>query len=196
MRAQASTDDARTLAFRAQDARFEKKNLIPLRVTRAFTSVDAPALESQLMRDEALDLAKSRIEWLAARRYVGVFHVTDYAEPHWIWRLDRAKAEWVPGWICGLARGARRAQRSSALLDSGPREKRRDECAARNSHAIRNDRAPDGGARHRAGGPSPERPREAQLGAACTERRAGNDRAGRASALTLRRDSNVELSFE
>ena len=99
MRAQASTDDARTLAFRAQDARFEKKNLIPLRVTRAFTSVDAPALESQLMRDEALDLAKSRIEWLAARRYVGVFHVTDYAEPHWISLADRAKAEWVPGWI-------------------------------------------------------------------------------------------------
>jgi hypothetical protein len=97
----APSDDERTLVLRAQDSRWEKRSLLPLRVTRELASVDAPALEARLIATDAPlpPGTESQIEWLSKRRYVGAFHVLDYSGPHVIHRLGHAKPEWVAGWM-------------------------------------------------------------------------------------------------
>jgi hypothetical protein len=100
IRAAASSDDERTLALRAQDGRWEKRSLIPLRVTREVTSPDPTSLESTLISKGTRLDAKlgDQVDWLARRHYVGVFHFLDYSGPRVIHRLNRAKPEWVAGW--------------------------------------------------------------------------------------------------
>jgi len=100
IRAAASSDDERTVALRAQDARWEKRSLIPLRVTREVTSPDPTSLESELISSgPRIDTQLAdQIDWLSRRRYVGVFHVLDYSSPRVIHRLGHAKPEWVAGW--------------------------------------------------------------------------------------------------
>lgn len=98
----AATDEGqRAIALRAQDARWEKRSLIPLRVTAEVTFPDPPSLESALIRHESRLDPKllEQIEWLSERKYVGVFHVLDYAAPRVIQRVGRAKPEWVAGWV-------------------------------------------------------------------------------------------------
>ncbi len=101
----ASAETEREIALRVEDARFEKKTLLPLRLTNELVSVDAAALETATLPDstrketELDETLVKRVEWLASRRYLGVFHVTDYGAPKWIHRIDRLKPEWVPGYL-------------------------------------------------------------------------------------------------
>lgn len=95
------SDDERTLAWRVEDARYEKKSLLPLRVTRELVSPSPADLEATLTdarADEAKRAAEA-VSWLERRRFVGTFHVVDYAAPKVIHRIDRAKPEWVGGWL-------------------------------------------------------------------------------------------------
>lgn len=87
------------LVLRVEDARFEKKILLPLLVTRHLTWPDASALE-QVIVSRRTDLAPNvvpEIEALASARHVGVFHVIQFSPPRRIFRPSRNKPEWVPG---------------------------------------------------------------------------------------------------
>jgi hypothetical protein len=102
IRGQATQENERTLMLRVEDARVEKKSVLPLHVTSAVSSLDLGELEAAVTREEIGNLDRdsaARIDWLASRRFVGVFHVIDYSTPRWIHRLDRAKSEWVAGWL-------------------------------------------------------------------------------------------------
>jgi hypothetical protein len=87
------------LILRVEDARWEKKSLIPLRVTKHLTWPDASALEQVIVREHG-ELEPSvvpQVETLAAARYVGVFHVIQFSQPRRIFRPNKIKPEWVPG---------------------------------------------------------------------------------------------------
>jgi hypothetical protein len=89
------------LVLRVEDARFEKKILLPLSITHHLTWPDPLALEQALVRRRSTLGANvpSEIETLARARYVGVFHVLEYSPPRRIFRPNHMHPEWVAGWL-------------------------------------------------------------------------------------------------
>lgn len=88
-----------TLVIRVEDHRYEKKILLPLRITRHLTWPDAAALEDSLIREHRSlpESVVSEVETLAAAEHVGVFHVIQYSPPNRIFRMGHMKPEWVAG---------------------------------------------------------------------------------------------------
>ncbi len=96
----APEEGARVLSTRVVEARPEARTLLPLSISELLESTSLSRLESALssMGSEAdRRLAQDEVRSLATQRFIGVFHVTRFQEPKWIWRLDRKKPEWVPG---------------------------------------------------------------------------------------------------
>lgn len=93
--------EARTLVLAVRDARYEKKNLLPLDLTGALTEPKLHALRDELSLlpggrapSEALE---EEIRALDGRRFAGVFHVTEHYAAERVFRMDRGRWEWVPG---------------------------------------------------------------------------------------------------
>lgn len=93
--------EARTLVLAVRDARFEKKQLLPLDLTGSLTQ---PKLH--LLRDELALLPDGRapsealvaeVGALETRRFAGVFHVTEHYGAERVFRMDRSRWEWQPG---------------------------------------------------------------------------------------------------
>lgn len=99
--AQAAPSEAsRVLTTRFAEARPEAKALLPMSVTERLELPQLPLLESALSGvhgPEASTRALARVAELRQSRFIGVFHVTRFGMPRWIWRLDRKKPEWVAG---------------------------------------------------------------------------------------------------
>lgn len=95
-------DGQRELALAVADSRYQGRSVLPLSVTRHLVDPDPDRLESELVgidhsvsRDAAID----SIRWLAARRYVAVFHIVDFAAARRFHRIGHRHAEWDPGRI-------------------------------------------------------------------------------------------------
>jgi hypothetical protein len=98
----APSPEARVLTTRFAEARPEAKALLPLSVTEPLELPQLPLLESALSGVHgpgALARALERAAALRQSRFIGVFHVTRFGMPRWIWRIDRKKPEWVPGHV-------------------------------------------------------------------------------------------------
>lgn len=92
----------RELALAVTDSRYQGRSVLPLRVTRHLVDPDPSRLESELIGidhsatpDDAID----SIKWLAARRYIAVFHIVDFAKARRFHRIGHRHAEWDPGRI-------------------------------------------------------------------------------------------------
>ncbi len=89
------------LVLRVEDARYQKKILLPLSITHHLTWPDPPALEQALVRRRAplADSVAPQVETLGRARYVGVFHILQYSPPRRIFRPNHMHPEWVEGWL-------------------------------------------------------------------------------------------------
>jgi hypothetical protein len=97
---QASPDDSRrTLVLRAVDERAESRELLPLRITEKLRTHELDelgrAFEAGGERDGERLLAE--LGRVAAHRYLGVYHVTEYAGPDLVLRMGELRRKWVPG---------------------------------------------------------------------------------------------------
>ncbi len=100
--AAAPTEPARVITTRFAEARLVAKALLPMTVTEPLELPRLPLLEAALSGvhgEEASREALERSTALSKRRFVGVFHVTQFGLPRWIWRLDHKKPEWVRGYL-------------------------------------------------------------------------------------------------
>jgi hypothetical protein len=91
---------ARELSLRVVDARYDKRRVIPMRVTRHVTAPDLNRLDQVLAGVEApqeLAAAATSVERLSRQRYVGVHHVVHYVAPKWVVRVGRVKPIWEAG---------------------------------------------------------------------------------------------------
>lgn len=100
----AKTPEERVLSLTVREGRWEPKSLVPLKVTQPVTQPDFAALETKLAgigdgddADVLLDSAVREMEQQRRRRYVGVLHVIDWAQPKRIHKLNKRKPEWVAG---------------------------------------------------------------------------------------------------
>jgi len=93
--------DERTLVLAVRDARFEKKNLLPLALTGPLTQPRLHALRDQLALAPPgrppSELLAGEISALERRRFAGVFHVTEHYGAERVFRTDRGRWEWMPG---------------------------------------------------------------------------------------------------
>jgi hypothetical protein len=91
----------RRLVLGVRDARFEKKNLLPLDLTGRLTEPNLHALRQELAlspKGRPLDASLgARVEALDARRFALVFHVTEHFGAERVFRKDRSRWEWMPG---------------------------------------------------------------------------------------------------
>ncbi|MBX3131179.1 MAG: hypothetical protein KF718_30955 [Polyangiaceae bacterium] len=97
---QAPGEAARALTTRVVEARAEARTLLPLSINAQLESVSLAELEEGLHGlSTSIDPARAEREVgrLGEQRFVGVFHVTRFQQPKWIWRLDRKRPEWVAG---------------------------------------------------------------------------------------------------
>lgn len=95
----------RELSLAVVDSRADGRSVLPLRIKRYLLEPDPSALSMVLAgidasrsKDAALDDAR----WLEARRYVGVYHVLDFALPRRFHRPDKRHAEWNAGRLDAL----------------------------------------------------------------------------------------------
>lgn len=93
--------EARTLVLAVRDARFEKKQLLPLDLTAPLTAPKLHALRDALAllppgQPPAAGVT-DEIASLGGRRWVGVFHVTEHYGADRVFRTDRGRWEWTPG---------------------------------------------------------------------------------------------------
>lgn len=92
----------RELALAVADSRYQGRSVLPLEVTRHLVDPDPNRLEAQLVgidHQGSSDAAVATIRWLAARRYVAVFHIVDYGGARRFHRIGHRHAEWDPGRI-------------------------------------------------------------------------------------------------
>ncbi|MBI3200547.1 MAG: hypothetical protein HYZ29_03320 [Myxococcales bacterium] len=93
--------ESRTLVLSVRDARFEKKQLLPLDLTGPLTAPKLHALRDDLALSPPGQAPPSsvtdEIRSLDGRRFVGVFHVTEHFGADRVFRTDRGRWEWTPG---------------------------------------------------------------------------------------------------
>ncbi len=92
----------RELALALSDSRYEGRSVLPLSVTHHLVDPDPSRLESELIgidHSASQDAAIDTIHWLAARRYVAVFHIVDFAGARRFHRIGHRHAEWDAGRI-------------------------------------------------------------------------------------------------
>jgi hypothetical protein len=91
------------LALVLRDARFEKKDLLPLALTGPLTQPKLHELRDTLALSPPGQPPPAgvvdEISALAASRFVGVFHVTEHFAADRVFRTDRGRWEWLPGTI-------------------------------------------------------------------------------------------------
>jgi hypothetical protein len=97
---QESPDDAsRTLILRQVDERAESRELVPLRITEQLRTHELDDLgrtvEAGRKRDGEQVLRE--LGRVAQRRYLGVYHVTEYAGPELVLRVGELRRKWAPG---------------------------------------------------------------------------------------------------
>ncbi|MCA9594543.1 MAG: hypothetical protein KC776_14565 [Myxococcales bacterium] len=95
---------ARVLTLATEDARYEAKSLLPLRITNQLTVPRWTDFEDVLagvgdrgQTPEVIDEAVRGVERESARRFLGVYHVLYYSVPKRIHKLGKRHAEWVAG---------------------------------------------------------------------------------------------------
>jgi hypothetical protein len=92
----------RELSLRVTDGRYDKRHVLPMRVTRHVTAPDLNRLDQILAGVEAPDekeAALSSVERLSRQRLVGVHHVVHYVAPKWVVRVGKLKPAWEAGRI-------------------------------------------------------------------------------------------------
>ncbi len=98
-----SSQEQRVLALVLRDARFEKKDLLPLALTGPLTQPKLHELRDTLALSPPGQPPPAgvvdEISALAASRFVGVFHVTEHFAADRVFRTDRGRWEWLPGTI-------------------------------------------------------------------------------------------------
>lgn len=98
----ARPESERELSLRVVDARYDKRHVLPMRVTRHVTAPDLNRLDQILAGVEApeeKDSALGSVERLSRQRFVGVHHVVHYVAPKWVVRVGKLKPAWEAGRI-------------------------------------------------------------------------------------------------
>jgi hypothetical protein len=80
-----------------RDSRIEPRHLLPLRLTERLASSELAMLAADTAGSKNHEDTLRHFDQLSARRFVGVFHIVDYAAPQRIRRIDRPKPEWIAG---------------------------------------------------------------------------------------------------
>jgi hypothetical protein len=106
----AGLDDAtRAVLLRSDDFRFDRRHLLPLSMTAALESPElvsfrrrtqpgdelGPPLASPAAAEQELDKLKA----LRQRRFQAIYEVTEYVSPKRIFKPNRARPEWTPGFL-------------------------------------------------------------------------------------------------
>ncbi len=97
---QASPDEAsRTLILRQVDERVESRELVPLRITEQLRTHELDELGRgfQTGRERDRERLLRELERVAEHRYLGVYHVTEYAGPELVLRVGELRRKWAPG---------------------------------------------------------------------------------------------------
>lgn len=93
--------EERTLVLAVRDARFEKKQLLPLALSSPLTQPKLHALRDELgllpPGRAPSEVLVAEVEGLGKRRFAGVFHVTEHYGAERVFRVDRGRWEWLPG---------------------------------------------------------------------------------------------------
>lgn len=93
-------DDERLLSLRVVDARYDKRWVLPMRVTRHLTAPDLNQLEAVLAgADESGDpkSALAAVARFSRQRFIGAYHVIHYESPKWVVRADSMRPRWNAG---------------------------------------------------------------------------------------------------
>ncbi len=105
---------ARTLVFRAEDARFQPKHLMPSALTAQLTSNELSRVHryfegehtsflqdpvGQPRSERAARAANAELENLGQRRFLGVFRITQYHPSRLVRKRGERRRHWTPGFI-------------------------------------------------------------------------------------------------